>query len=42
MPLTHADISKAKRLLNYNPATPFEDGVKEFVDWYRKDVLDQR
>lgn len=36
MPLTHADISKAKQLLNYNPAMPFEDGVKEFVAWYRK------
>jgi UDP-glucuronate 4-epimerase len=39
MPLTQADISKAKRLLNYNPAMPFEVGVKEFVDWYRKVVL---
>jgi len=38
MPLTHADISKAKRLLNYNPSMPFEAGVKEFVDWYRKEL----
>src|SRR5436309_7388827 len=34
MPLTCADISKARRLLGYNPATPFTDGLPRFVDWF--------
>jgi UDP-glucuronate 4-epimerase len=33
MPLTCADISKAKKLLGYNPQTKFEDGLPKFVDW---------
>lgn len=36
MPVTHADLSKAKRLLNYAPKTTFDDGVQAFCDWYRK------
>jgi UDP-glucuronate 4-epimerase len=36
MPLTHADISKASRLLNYQPTTPIEMGIGKFVDWLRK------
>lgn len=31
---THADISKAKELINYNPKTSLKDGIKEFVEWY--------
>lgn len=31
---TYADISKAKRLLKYNPQTPFNDGIKKFTNWY--------
>ena len=34
MPLTCADISKAKKLLGYNPATPFRDGLPRFIDWF--------
>jgi UDP-glucuronate 4-epimerase len=34
LPITFADLSKAKRLLNYQPRVPFEHGVREFVDWY--------
>jgi UDP-glucuronate 4-epimerase len=34
MPLTCADISKAKRLLGYNPQTRFSDGLPRFVDWF--------
>jgi UDP-glucuronate 4-epimerase len=33
--LTYADISKARRLLGYQPAVPIEDGIKRFVAWYR-------
>jgi UDP-glucuronate 4-epimerase len=36
MPLTYADISKARRLLHYNPTTCIQEGVPKFVDWYLK------
>lgn len=32
---TAADISKAKRLLNYNPSTSFEEGIRKFINWYK-------
>jgi len=35
VPLTFADISKAKKLLNYNPQTKIEEGIKKFVDWIK-------
>jgi len=35
VPITFADISKAQKLLRYQPLTKFADGVKEFVRWYR-------
>ena len=35
MPVTCADVTKARRLLNYQPQVPFEEGIKRFVDWYR-------
>lgn len=31
---TFADISKAKRVLGYNPTTDFKDGIDRFVKWY--------
>jgi len=34
MPLTCADISKARKLLNYNPTTRFTDGLPRFIDWF--------
>jgi UDP-glucuronate 4-epimerase len=34
VPVTFADISKAKRLLDYNPRVPIEDGIARFVHWY--------
>ena len=36
VPITYADISKAKRLLKYSPEVAIEDGIKGFVDWFRK------
>lgn len=36
MPRTHADISKAQRLLNYQPTTPIEAGIKKFADWFKQ------
>jgi UDP-glucuronate 4-epimerase len=35
VPLTWADVSKAKRLLGYQPSADLESGLKEFVAWYR-------
>ena len=37
VPQTYADISKARRLLNYNPQTPIESGVKKFVQWFQSE-----
>jgi len=30
-----ADYSKAKRLFNWTPKYSIEDGLKEFIDWYK-------
>lgn len=30
---TWADVSKAKKLLGYEPATSFKDGVEQFIKW---------
>jgi len=35
VPITYADISKAKRLLGYNPTTKIEDGIPKFVEWFK-------
>ena len=35
---TYADISKAKRLIGYEPKVSFEQGIKNFVEWYRKNI----
>ena len=34
MPLTCADISKARKLLGYNPKTKFSEGLPKFIDWF--------
>lgn len=36
VPQTFADITKAKRLLDYNPQTQIEDGIEKFVEWFRQ------
>lgn len=33
---TFANIEKAQKMLGYEPNTSFEEGIKSFVDWYRK------
>ena len=33
--LTHADISKAEKMLGYAPQTSIENGVAKFVEWFR-------
>lgn len=34
MPLTSADITKARTLLGYNPQTKIAEGIPKFIDWY--------
>jgi len=34
--VTSADISKARKLLDYEPCVSVEEGVANFVDWYRE------
>ena len=36
---TYADISKARRLLGYDPRVSAEEGVRRFGEWYRRAVL---
>lgn len=38
VPITFADISKAKTLLGYDPQVNIEDGIALFVQWHRKQV----
>jgi len=33
--ITYADISKAKRMLGYQPKVKMEEGIKRFVEWYK-------
>ena len=40
VPITFADISKACRLLDYNPQTKIEEGLTKFVKWFCS-TLDQ-
>ena len=35
VPITYADISKAQRLLGYAPQMSFQQGIDEFVSWFR-------
>lgn len=34
VPITCADISKARKLLGYNPTTPLRAGLPKFVEWF--------
>lgn len=36
MTITYADISKAKKLLGYDPKIRPEEGMKRFIKWYKK------
>ena len=39
VPITNADISKAKARLGYNPQVKIEQGIPLFVDWFRRNGL---
>jgi UDP-glucuronate 4-epimerase len=36
VPVTFADIGKARRLLGYNPQVPIEEGIARFVAWFKQ------
>jgi len=35
VPITFADVSKARRELNYNPQISIEEGIKRFAEWFK-------
>lgn len=35
---TYADVSKAKKLIGYEPKVSFEQGIKNFVEWYKRNT----
>jgi UDP-glucuronate 4-epimerase len=39
VPVTYADIAKARRLLGYDPKTKIADGIPKFVAWFRQRAL---
>jgi UDP-glucuronate 4-epimerase len=40
MPITYADISKARKLLGYNPTVSVREGMERFWAWYRREVAE--
>jgi UDP-glucuronate 4-epimerase len=38
-PITYADVSKARELLDYDPQVSVEEGMARFWDWYRDQVM---
>ncbi len=38
VPVTYADISKARALLGYNPHTKIAEGIPKFAEWFRGTV----
>lgn len=35
---THADLTKAFKLLGFEPRVPFEEGIGRFINWFRNNV----
>ena len=38
---TFADVSRARRLLRYEPRVGLDEGLRRFVDWYRREMLER-
>lgn len=36
VPVTYADISKAREILDYNPHVSIEEGIQRFVSWFKE------
>lgn len=41
VPITHADISKARGLLGYDPKVDIEEGITRFTKWYLENRVTQ-
>ena len=41
VPTTYADISKAKKLLNYEPKVKLEDGLRNTYDWMKNNIYEE-
>lgn len=39
VPITYADISKAKRLLDYDPKIKIEEGMEKLIKWYKDNKI---
>ena len=39
---SYADINKSKEMLDFFPSTKIEEGIKSFVDWYKKYSLNDK
>jgi UDP-glucuronate 4-epimerase len=39
VPITYADVRKAKRLWGWEPRVPIEEGIERFVEWFRANRL---
>lgn len=35
LPVTHADVSKARKMLGYNPKIKIEEGIAKTLDWFK-------
>jgi len=35
MEITYADVSRARRLIGYNPQKPIREGIQLFADWFK-------
>jgi len=38
VPLTYADISKARQALGYDPKTELREGIEQFISWLRSQI----
>jgi len=36
VPITFADVGKARRLWGWQARVPIEEGIGRFVEWYRQ------
>lgn len=37
VPITYADVKKARRLIGYKPKVKIEEGIKRMVEWYKSE-----
>ncbi len=38
VPVTYADVSRAKRMLGYNPHVSIDEGIERFIQWYMEQL----